>query len=128
MKRRLVFFLITALIAVLIVMLISSALKNKQATIEALQHGQVQIVVAARNLTPGSMLDASSVKPVAWPRDNLPPGALSDVKPAQGQIVKQDVVENQPIVSSMLLEQGKSGGVLPFLIPEGMRAMSIPVT
>ena len=109
-------------------MLINSALKSKQATIEALQHGQVQIVVAARTLSPGDVLDNSSVRFAAWPRDNLPTGVLTDPKQAQGQVAKQDVTENQPILSSMLLQQGKSGGILPFLIPDGMRAMSIPVT
>jgi pilus assembly protein CpaB len=128
MRRRLIFFLITALISVLIVMLINSALKSKQATIEALQHGQVEIVVAGRSLSPGQVLDASSVKLAAWPRDNLPAGALTDLKQAQDQVAKHDLIENQPIVSSMLLQQGKSGGILPFLIPNGMRAMSIPVT
>jgi pilus assembly protein CpaB len=128
MKRRLIFFLITSFIAVLIVMLISSALKTKQAIIETLQHGQMQIVVAARSLSPGNVIDAASTKLAAWPRDNLPPGAITDTRRVQGQIAKQDVIENQPIVSSMLLQQGKSGGILPFLIPNGMRAMSIPVT
>jgi pilus assembly protein CpaB len=128
MKRRLIFFLVTALIAMLIVMLINGALKSKQATIEALQHGQVEIVVAARNLAPGSTVDAASVKLAAWPREDLPPGAMSDAKQAEGQLVKQSVVQDQPIMASMLLEQGKAGGVMPFLIPNGMRAMSVPVT
>lgn len=128
MKRRVIFFLITALIAVLIVTLINSALKTKQSTIEALQHGRVEIVVAARNLSPGNLVDAASVKLAAWPRDDLPQGAITNANQAEGQIVKQGVIENEPIVSAMLLERGKSGGVLPFLIPDGMRAMSIPVT
>jgi pilus assembly protein CpaB len=128
MKRRLIFFAITAFIGVLIVMLISSALKTKQAAIEALEHERVRIVVAAHDLTAGSVVDAASVKLAVWPREDLPPGALMDVSSLQGQIVKQSVIENQPIVSSMLLRPGNGGGVLPFLIPNGMRAMSIPVT
>jgi pilus assembly protein CpaB len=128
MRRRLIFFLITAVIAVLIVVLVNSALKTKQATIEALQHGRTQIVVAARNLMPGNTIDATSMKLAAWPRDELPPGALSDPKQAQGRIVKLGVMQNQPIVAAMFLERGKTGGVLPLLIPNGMRAMSIPVT
>ena len=128
MKRRLIFFLITAMIAILIMVLVNSALQTKQAAIEAFQHGQAEIVVAARILAPGSAIDASSVKLTRWPREDLPPGALSDLKQAQGQIVKQEVSQNQPIIAEMLLERGKSGGVLPFLIPDGMRAMSIPVT
>ena len=128
MRRRLIFFLLTALIAVLIVMLVNAALKTKQATIEALQHSRAEIVVAARDLMPGSTIDAASVKLAPWPRDELPPGALTDPKQAQGQIVKQQVTQSQPIVPAMLLEKGKTGGVLLFLIPNGMRAMSIPVT
>jgi pilus assembly protein CpaB len=128
MKRRLIFFMITAVIAMLIMILINSALKTKQATIEALQRGRAEIVVAARNLTPGTAIDAASVKLAAWPRDDLPPGALNDPKQAQDQVVTQDVTQNEPIVSGMLLQRGASGGVLPFLIPNGMRAMSIPVT
>jgi pilus assembly protein CpaB len=128
MIRRLIFFTITALIAVLIVLLINNALRTKQATIEALQHGQMQILVAAKSLSPGDVVDAASIKLAAWPRDYLPPGVVTERTQLQGQVVKQAVIENQPIVSSMLLERGKGGGVLPFLIPAGMRAMSIPVT
>jgi len=108
--------------------LVNGALKTKQATIEALQRGRAEIVVAARNLMPGSTIDSSSVKLTPWPREDLPPGALNDRKQAEGQVVKQVVLQNQPIIPAMLLERGKSGGVLPFLIPDGMRAMSIPVT
>jgi pilus assembly protein CpaB len=128
MKRRLVFFLITALIAVLVVMLINSALKTKQATIDALQHGQSAIVVAARSLPAGSVVDGASLKLATWPRDSLPPGSFTDSSLVEGRVLKQGVVDNQPIVAPMLLERGKSGGLLPFLIPDGMRAMSIPVT
>jgi len=128
MKRRLIFFVITAVIAMLIVMLINSALRTKQATIEALRHGQVEIVVAARTLPAGSTLDSASTRLALWPRASLPPGAFNNVREIQGRIVKQSVVENQPIVQLVLLDPGKTGGVLPFLIPPGMRAMSIPVT
>ena len=76
--------MITAVIAMLIVILINSALKTKQATIEALQHGRAEIVVAARNLTPGTTIDPASVKIAAWPREDLPPGALSDPRPGSG--------------------------------------------
>ena len=122
------FFTITAAIALLIVSLINGALKAKQATIEALQHERARIVVAARDLAAGTVIDTQSIKLAAWPREDLPPGALSDVKLVLGSTVKHDLTQNQPIVQDILLEHGKTGGVLPFLIPNGMRAMSIPVT
>src|SRR5690348_8618368 len=109
MKRRLIFFLITALIAVLVVMLINSALKTKQATIDALQHKQSPIVVAARSLPAGSVVDRASLRLAAWPRDSLPSGSFTDSSLVEGRVLKQDVVDNQPIVAPMLLERGKSG-------------------
>jgi pilus assembly protein CpaB len=128
MKRRLTFVLITALIALLIVTLINGALRTKQAAINALQQGRVEIAVATRDLKPGSTIDPASVRLAGWPREDLPAGAMSDLKQVEGHITKQSVLQNQPLVSEMLLQPGKTGGVLPFLIPDGMRAMSISVT
>src|SRR5215470_10727604 len=101
MKGRVIFLGITASIAFLIVMLINGALKTKQAIIEALEHGRVQIAVAAQSLPAGSVIEPLHIRLAAWPRDNLPPGAITNISEIQGMAVKQDVLENQPIVTSM---------------------------
>lgn len=128
MKRRVIFFAVTIVISMLIVMLFNAALRTKQATIEALRSVQTEIVVAARALAPGSTLDSANIRLATWPRASLPPGAFSNPQEVAGRVVRQSLVENQPIVPALLVDNGKNGGVLPLLIPTGMRAMSIPVT
>ena len=64
---------------------------------------------------------------VRWPRDAMPPGASTDSKAFVGDVVKVAFVENEPLVASKLFLGEKTSGVLPLLIPPGMRAMSVPV-
>jgi pilus assembly protein CpaB len=127
MKRRVIFFLIAAFIAMLIVVLINSALRSKQATIEALQRGHTLIVVATRSMPPGTAIESGSVTLSPWPREHMPPGAFTNLQDVAGKILKQPVVGNQPIVAAALFTGEHPGGILPLLIPNGMRAMSIPV-
>jgi pilus assembly protein CpaB len=62
-----------------------------------------------------------------WPRDQAPPGSFTDLQSVLGKVVKNSFSVSQPIVAAALLEPEKTGGVLPLLIPPGMRAMSIAV-
>jgi pilus assembly protein CpaB len=111
----------------LIVFLVSSALRTKQATIEALRNDQTNIVVAARLLPMGATLDATNTRLATWPRANIPSETFSTLHEVVGRVVKESIVENQPIVPELLISSGKSAGILPLLIPPGMRAMSISV-
>jgi pilus assembly protein CpaB len=127
MNRRLAFFVITTTLALIAALLVHGALKNKEARIQALQQSTVQIVVAAHPLAPGDSVDSGAVRLVSWPRAQVPPGALMDVQSALGRIARSSLSTDEPIIASMLLEADKTGGVLPLLIPEGMRAMSVAV-
>jgi pilus assembly protein CpaB len=126
-SRRLLFLVFTAGLALMAALLVHSALKSKEVKIDALRQSTVRILVAARALSPGDTINSEALKLVSWPRDHVPPGALSELQMAIGRIVMTTLSINQPIVASALLEQGKTGGVLPLLIPPGMRAMSIAV-
>jgi pilus assembly protein CpaB len=64
---------------------------------------------------------------ISWPRGEVPPGAFNDFESVTGKVVKNSLSINQPIVATALLEPEKTGGVLPLLIPPGMRALSIAV-
>ena len=127
MSRRLIFFLFTLVVALAAALLVRSALKSKDARIEALRQSTVYVVVAARALSPGETVDSAALKLVAWPRDQLPPGALTEFQAVTGKVVRMSLSTNQPVVESALLEPDKTGGVQPLLIPAGMRAMSIAV-
>ncbi len=127
MNRRLMFFLFTAALALTAAILVHSALKSKEAKIAALQLNTVRIVVAARALSPGQTVSAEDVRLSTWPRDQLPAGTFLDLQGVLGKVVKDALSASQPIVAAALLEPEKTGGVLPLLIPPGMRAMSIAV-
>ncbi len=127
MSRRLLFFLFTAALALMAALLVRSALKSKEASIQALQHNTVRILVAARALAVGERVDASALRLVSWPREHVPPGAVDDLQAAVGKIVKRSLSASQPLVAGALLDPEKTGGVLPLIIPDGMRAMSIAV-
>jgi len=87
----------------------------------------VEIVVAARDLPIGTRIEAGAVKLARWSRDSLPPGAMTDLASAIGGVAKDRFGENEPVVADKLFSGQKSGGVLPLLIPAGMRAMSVAV-
>ncbi len=127
MNRRLILFAFTAGLGLLAALLVHNALKSKEAKIEALRLSTVRIVVAARAFDPGDTVDAAGLRLTTWPREDVPPGAYTEVQPVVGRVVNQSLGLNQPIVAAALLEPEKTGGVMPLVIPPGMRAMAIPV-
>jgi pilus assembly protein CpaB len=113
-----------ALVAALVVY---STLKKREAQIQQAMVRSVTVVVAAKDLAIGSKLEPGSLKLVRWSKDDLPPGAFMDPAPLINQFTKTSFVTNEPIVGDRLFGGDKNAGVLPLLIPNGMRAISVPV-
>jgi pilus assembly protein CpaB len=84
------------------------------------------VVLAARDLPVGHPVTAEDVRTVEWPADVVPVGYHSEIADVVGRGLIMAVRTNEPLLASKLAERG-SGGGLPILIPEGMRAMSISV-
>jgi pilus assembly protein CpaB len=127
MRRPIVFVLLAGFAALIAAIVVYSALKRREAQVEEAMVKSVQIVVAAHDLQIGSKLDPSSVKLVRWSRDDVPPGAFTDMSAVMNQYVKTGFIQGEPIVLSRLFNGDKNAGVLPLLIPVGMRAVSVPV-
>lgn len=127
MRRPIVFVIFAAFAALVAAMVVFTALKKREAQIREAMVQSVGIVVAAHDLGIGTKLDQGSLKTVRWSRDAMPPGAFIDPAPLIGQFTKTNFVENEPIVAERLFNGDKNAGVLPLLIPVGMRAMSVPV-
>ncbi len=83
-------------------------------------------MVAAHQLAVGTKLQATDVRIVHWPRESMPAGAIFDPAKVVGSIVKTEMVENEPVVIS-LLYTGDTSGVLALLVPPDMRAMAVAV-
>jgi pilus assembly protein CpaB len=85
-----------------------------------------QIVVAAANLGLADTVTSQHIKLVNWPKASVPPGALRTAAEAEGRVIRSSVVAGEPLIEAKLAPQlaGK-GGIMPMLIPEGQRGVTI---
>lgn len=127
MRRSLLFMMLAGVAALVAALVVYSALKRREREVQQAMAQSVNVVVAAHDLHIGSKLDPNAVRLTRWSRDSVPPGAFTDVSAVLGKYVKTPFVENEPIVGSRLFTGVKTAGVMPLLIPPGMRAMSVPV-
>ncbi|HEX9895069.1 MAG TPA: Flp pilus assembly protein CpaB [Gemmatimonadales bacterium] len=83
-------------------------------------------VVAAKDLPVGTVVTENDVRLVDWPGNALPPGLISSPQDAIGRGVLSGVRLNEPFLETKLAPRGTGGG-MPVLITDKMRAMSIRV-
>jgi pilus assembly protein CpaB len=127
LKRPVVFLGLSAFAAVLAAVIVFSALRNREAEVQRAMARTVEIAVAARDLPLGARIAPLDLKLTRWARDSLPAGAFTDPNAVVSSFVKNRFLQNEPVVASKLYTGDKSAGVMPLLIPDGMRAMSVPV-
>ena len=127
MRRPIVFVILAGLGAVLAAIVVFSAFRKRETEVQRAMAHTVEIVVAANDIPVGSKLDPNSVKVIRWARDSVPQGAFTDPNAVAGSFAKSEFVANEPVVASKLFMGQMTSGVMPLLIPAGMRAMSMPV-
>src|SRR5208282_508193 len=127
MRRPIVFVILAGVGAVMAAVIVFSAINKRESELQRAMANTVEIAVAANDIPLGSKLEPDSVKLVRWARDSVPDGAFTDPQAVAGSYAKSDFVANEPVVASKLFMGDKTAGVLPLLIPAGMRAMSVPV-
>src|SRR5208283_2181988 len=127
MRRPMVFVLLAGLAAMLASVMVYSALKRREAEVQQAMAHNIEVVVSAYDLPLGTKIDLGEVKMARWSADSIPDGAYTDPKQVIGSFVKSSLVANEPVVRSKLFTGGKTAGVMPLLIPFGMRAVSVPV-
>ena len=84
------------------------------------------IVVATAKIGLAESITSQHVKLVPWPKAAVPPGAIRSVEEAEGRVVRGSIVAGEPLLEAKLAPQlaGK-GGIMPMLIPEGQRGVTI---
>jgi pilus assembly protein CpaB len=122
-----VFVVLAGLAAMLAAVVVYSALKRRERAIQEAVAQNVQVVVAAYDLPLGTKIEQAELKMTRWSADSLPEGAYRDSHQIVGSYVKSSFVANEPIVASKLFLGEKTAGVMPLLIPFGMRAVSVQV-
>src|ERR1700720_360285 len=127
MKRPIVFVILATMGAMLAAIVVFSAIRKRESEVQRAMAQSVEIVVAANVIPLGTKLEPDSVKLVRWSRDSVPQGGFTDPQSIADSFAKTGFEANEPIVASKLFMGEKTSGVMPLLIPAGMRAMSVPV-
>jgi pilus assembly protein CpaB len=129
MRRPGTIFLFALVIGALAAAVVYRNLQSQRAEIEAArrasQNQTVDVVVATQRIALGTRVEAAQVKTVPWPVAVQPDGAFHDVGSVVNTIVRTTVEPNQPLLEGVLVKE--PAGLLPLLISEGMRAMSVKV-
>lgn len=127
MRRPTIFLMLAMVAAVLAAIVVFSALKNREAQVQVALAQTQDIVVAARDVRLGEKLTAPDVKLARWSRQSVPEGAFTDLSMVGNSYARDELVAGQPLVAHNLIQGDKIPGVMPMIIPAGMRAMSVAV-
>ncbi len=103
------------------------ALQEAITVVEEVQKGveATDTVVANQVIPIGKQIVAEDLKVVAWPKEAQLEGAVSDPKTLVGSVARTTIDENRPVTQALLVSE--KAGLLPIMIKEGMRAMSVKV-
>lgn len=84
------------------------------------------VVVAARDIPLGAVLDLEDLTVVEWPGQAIPAGFQSQMSDLVGRAAVAPMRRNEPVLDTKLAGLGAQGG-LSAAIPDGMRALSVRV-
>ena len=127
MRRRILIVLACATVIGLLTSVLVYSVVHRMATASA-GEGNELIVVAAANMNMAETVTPAHVKMVAFPKSAIPAGAIKSVDAAKGRVVKTTIVAGEPLLDAKLApELSGKGGIMPMLVPEGHRGVSIKV-
>ncbi|MCS7283580.1 MAG: Flp pilus assembly protein CpaB [Anaerolineae bacterium] len=91
----------------------------------------VKILIAANNLPRGMQIASEHILTQDWPVNLLPPVYYTDPAQVIGYFVRTDIPQGMPIMPSMLAPSaeaiGATGSLAALQVPEGQRAVAIPI-
>lgn len=84
------------------------------------------VYAPVRDLPVGAIIHKSDLKQITVASKDLPKGALTDQKQVVDRVVLYPFSANQPLIDNGLSKIGSPEGI-PATIPEGRRAVSVPI-
>lgn len=102
------------------------AYRSSVGKLAAIRASNTQVVVAAKDLQLGQMLEAGDVRLAEMPAGDLPAGTFHKPSEVVGHGVIAMTAKNEVLLPSKVAT-GKEGAGLPSLIPANMRAVSVRV-
>jgi pilus assembly protein CpaB len=127
MRRRL---LIVLAFASLIGLVASYLVYRVVLTVQANAKPDVttEVVVAAVNMGMAETITPKHVKMVAWPKASVPPGAVTSLADVENRVVRSSILAGEPLIEGKLAPQlAGRGGLMPMLVADGQRAVTLKV-
>ena len=129
MQRPGIIFLLSIVLGALFSALVYRYLREQQTAVElarmSAKGASVDVVVADKPIPVGTRIEADQLRVAKWPAELEPQGAVRTLDQATGSIARMSIERNQPLQQSILVPKG--AGLLPLLITDGMRGMSVRV-
>ena len=88
--------------------------------------GTVLLVAPTKRIPKGTKLNASYLREINWPRDQVPEGAVRSINDVDGMFASAILPENQPVLRSSVAPNPPSQGISD-LLPAGHRAITVEV-
>jgi pilus assembly protein CpaB len=85
------------------------------------------IFVAITDIGLGDLLTSQVLKLEQWPKDKVPPGAISRIEDIEGRRARTKLYAGEPILENRLLGKGASEQGATALIPKGYRVVPVQV-
>src|SRR5829696_1634212 len=111
---------------VVAIVLAGVALKMGSGILKSRIGSSIKIVVAARDMQPGSSIKEGDVKLADLPVNGVPPTSFTKLADVIGRVTALPIVKGQAMVKVALAPEGSVTG-LQALVPPGMRAVSMEV-
>jgi pilus assembly protein CpaB len=122
-------FLLSVVLGALFAALVYRHLRAQEQELESARRaalGQtVELLVADAAIPVGTRITTEHVRTAPWPANAVPEGVLRETGALVGRVARVTIDRNIPIRESQLIAHG--AGILPLLIDEGKRAMSVKV-
>ena len=79
-----------------------------------------QLVVAEVDIAPGEAMANRVLRVATWPRDIIPPRAVTSVKELEGRVAQTPIAKGEPILLSKLAPEGTAAGLGGLLDPNSL--------
>jgi pilus assembly protein CpaB len=103
-----------------------SQVMDRSANTSTVSAETVPIYVALHNINLGDPIDTSMVSLQEWPKDKIPPGAITQLHNLEGRRPRATIIQGEPILDAKLLAQGEVADPIA-AIPKGYRLKTISV-
>jgi pilus assembly protein CpaB len=115
------YFLLAGLVGLTAVFLIQGYISSK---VTPTARPTAQVVVAELDIAPGMALESRLLKVSTWPRDIIPPKAVSNPQQLLGRVVLMPISKGEPILETKLAPEGTAAG-LGGLLDANMLAVTV---